>query len=598
MSTCLLVIAEIWYALDQLACKVTPLLEDFTPSLFPELFNPLLLPKQCQMRRLREVELHIADRRTKSNRKNPLLFSDPGETAFAVQYYASSTNHHALRQNIEADATAQKARKRKEWEESSLEYQQLKDQAASKSCDNLTDQWGDDYHSPSCKKCALNAEKDAMTIDVYEWPLPKDESACISAVVELDCPLELVAWRNLTWMLIHDLGRQSVSQREEPAARLFSYDPLKKYAQSKGSRLTLASIPKPFAKAHYRVLKFPATLDRCYADNALRYELFDPFTTCWIKDQTDMPSLRRSCITPLPGGPYANLQYAVDSVGHSQNQVIADQEACSKALSLHEFLSFGSLRADGERIQWYNIERELSAFNLNLNTEAVCTLITQAAWQAGSHSDSVLRNSHLDFSNRHFCEELLTAVVKVFDSVKANWKSDHAVMTLIVIVLRTLSLSQEESIISTALGLLRSIRTAVLQWTETLALMLYEAVDPHRILKTQQRLLKAAMLCKMTYDVDGPYVSLSMSTTHDVRAWIACCMHVRGNCPGDENLLPSHILRLLIRDRKFSHAFHRIVRRLTTGDSGDGLNLAVAHVWSGFRPRSGCWEMLDSPNDR
>jgi len=600
MSTYLLVIAELWHALDLLACKVLPLLKDFAPGILPEFFTPLLLPKQCQMRRIREVELHLADRRKSSNRKNPLLFSDPGNMAFAVQYYASSTEHHALRKRIEDDATAQKANKKKEWEESSAKYHRLKDRAKPRSCDTILDEWDDRtcVHSPSCKKCALDGEADAVPIEVYEWPLPEDESACASTVVELDCPLELVAWRNLTWMLVHDLGRQGGDYGDSSAAVLQRYDALRYYAKNKGSRLTLASTTKPFAKAHYRVLKVPTPLDSCYANNALQYQFFDPTRTCWIKDQTKLPSLRTWCITPLPEGPYASLQYAVDSVGHSQNQVIVDQEACSKALSLHEFLSFGSLRADGERVQWHNIKRELSAFNLSLNTEAVCTLFTQAAWQAGSRPDSVLRNSHLDLSDPAFCEELLAAVVRVFNSIKANWKSDHAILTLIVVVLRTLSLCLEQSILDTALGLLQTIRTAVLQWTETLASMLHQAVDPCQISKTQQRLLKAAILCKMTYDVDVTYLPRVMSTTDDLHVWVICCMHVRENCPGDETVLPSDIGRLIMRDRKVSHTFHRIVRRLITNDSSDGLDRAVARVWAGFQLARCHWTTLDYTNNR
>ena len=598
MSTLFLVIAEIWVTLDQLACMSLPLLTNFPPTLSPELFNPLLLPKLCHMQRLRDVEFYLEDRRKKAIRKNQSIFSDPGKESFAAQYYDSSTHHQALRKQIEDDATARKALKKTEWQAASTRYQRLKDEAKGKACDTIVDEWGSKDHSADCSKCALNAEADGMTINVYEWPLPSEEIACKTAIVELDCPLELVAWRNLTWMLVDDVGRVDKCRAAEPAARLFSYDALKGYAKAKASRLTLASMTKPFAKAHYRLVKFPVRLDGCYADNALHYRLHDPVSAVWIKDRVELPSLRKKCITLLPEGPYANLQYAVDSVGHSQNQVIAEQATCSRFLTLHEYVSFGTLRADGERLQWHNIKRELSAFNLNINTEAVCTLITQAAWQAGSQPQSVFRDSHLDLSDPAFCDELLTAVVKVFNSFKANWRSDHAILTLIVIVLRILSLSSDLDIIESALGLLHKIRAAVVDWTEILRVMLHEVVDSHRIARIQQRLLKAAMLCKMCYDVDERYIPRMMNTTDDVRIWTLCCMHVKANCPGDGSLLRNDIGRLHIRDRKLSHSFHGTVRRLTLENGSRGLNLAISPVWSSFPSGSSPWICLDCPNDR
>ena len=437
-----------------------------------------------------------------------------------------------------------------------------------------------------------------MIIEVHEWPLPHREVSCISAIIELDCPTELAAWRNLTWMMVHDLGRQATVPGQYPVAELSTYTGLQPYALQKQSRLTLASKVKPFEKSHYHSLKLPVTLDQCYAKNALQYKFFDRLQDCWISDQIEVPSIHTKCITMLPKGPYSNLQYAVDSVIHTQNEVIADQERCSKALSLDEFLSFGSLRADGEQVQWQNIKRELAASNLSLNTEAVCTLVTQAAWQAGSSETSVLRNAHLDLQDSSFCEELLGIVSKILEAIEANWKSDDAMQLLITVVLRILSLSSDTTVTSIAIHQLRRMRLATEKWVDDLGSILHATIEPKRVLQLQQRLMKVAILCKMTFSVDVQHVQKVMNSPNDLKTWAKSSMHVRDSLPGDEAMLPNDLRRLLLRDKKLSHALYHVVLLLVVDNKSNGLELAITQQWAGFRPSLPSWTVFEPPNNR
>ena len=590
LSTMILTLAELWYTLDLLASAILPLLKDFSPCINSKLFDPLLLPKQAQMQRLREVELHIIDRQSQANPNNPSIFSDPIEKSFPVQFYASSIHHQSLRAHIEADASVERTQKEAEWREATDKFERLKEDAKRKSCVC--------HHKDECQRCVIDRQIEAMTIEVHEWPLPHREVSCISAVIELDCPTELAAWRNLTWMMVHDLGRQATVHGQNPMAEVSKYAGLQPYALQKQSRLTLASKTKPFARSHYSSLKLPLTLDQCFAKNALQYKLFDPVQDSWISDQIEDPSIHAKCITVLPKGPYSNLQYAVDSVNHSQNEVIADQETCSKALSLHEFLSFGSLRADGEQVQWRNIKRELAASNLSLNTEAVCTLITQAAWQAGSSGTSGLRNAHLDLQNPSFCEELLGIVSKILEAIEANWKSDDAMLLLITVVLRILSLSSDTTVTSIVIDQLRRMRLATEQWADDLGSMLHQTTKPKRVLQLQQRLMKVAILCKMTFDVDVQHVQKVLNSPDDLRIWAKSSMHVRDNLPGDEAMLPDDLRRLLLRDKKLSHALHRVFLLLIVDNKSNGLELAITQQWAGFRPSLSSWTVFEPPNDR
>ena len=70
-----------------------------------------------------------------------------------------------------------------------------------------------------------------------------------------------------------------------------------------------------------------------------------------------------------------------------------------------------------EKSQWLNIRRELGASNLSLNTEAVCTLITQAALQVGCKGSTELRLAHSILDEPHFTLGLLATVNSSFASI-------------------------------------------------------------------------------------------------------------------------------------------------------------------------------------
>lgn len=590
-SIVFIIIAELWYSLDTLTVNAIPLLRDFSPIIPPSLFEPLLLPKKAQMQRLREVELHIENRQLESKRPNPSILADPVEDSFAVQYLNISNRHKTLRKSIEDDAAAARDTLREEWMTSSEKYRRLKNKARLMSCHNA-ESHHDEY---SCKKCRMNREADSMTINVHEWPLPSSKPVRASVLLEPDCPPEFAAWRNITWMLLQDLGREGKGPKGYPAINLPSYLGLQNYLTDHGSRLTLASK----TKAHHRQLKFPVEpVDLCFVDHGLTYHVFDPKESYWIQEQREPPSLRSKCVSPLPSGPYSVLQYSVDSVHHSQNQVIADQETCPKELSLHEFMSFGSLRADGERVQWHNIKRELCASNLTLNTEAVCTLITQAAYQAGSRAESVSRNSHLDLEDSGFCSELLASVWRVLDSIRANWKCDYTVLVLVRIVCRTLSHCTSSDVVDNALNLLHNIQAVIYEWTAVLSSALHKAIDAAQISRLQQRLFRTAVLCKLAFDVDEPYLTRVLSKTRDLQIWIGCSLIVRENMPGSDTLLPPSLQRLLLQALKLTHGFQKLIRDMIIDTNGAGLDLAVRSSWSSYCRGNGTWTILDTPNDR
>ena len=597
LSMMLLIIAEIWHAVDQLAIILFPLLKQYAPVVSADLFYPILLPKKSHMQRLHKVEQHIILRWASAIPLNPSIFSDPRSESFAVAYYATSASHQALRARIEAEASTKKAEKKTEWENASREYERLLSEAMELECSYVPDTVGWMRHSYYCRKCSSKTEANNMRISKYEWPLPSNEYSCRSAVFELDCPEGFVAWRNITWLLTYDIGRPQWQDSQQYADTLPEYSGLRSYFIEKSSRMILASKVKSFEKTHYSQ-RFPVTYDEVYSNNALQYAMQDSLKRIWVKEQTKIPSLEYKCIQPLPDGPYSNLQFAVDSTNHAQNEILARQDICSPELSLHEFISFGSLRADGEHTQWLNIQRELTASSLTFNTEAVTTLFLHAAFQVGSSGEDARRTSHRVFDGPPFCEELLAKIRSNLDTVKANWKSDYSMMLLVKLTLRTLTLAPNSTVISLALDTLRRIRPITQQWMESILSLLHDATEEAEVQNLQHRLLKTAMLCKLTYDVDSHHVSQVLNSESDLSTWVIGCVMVQENIPGDAMSLPPYIRRMYLHDLNLTHALHKTTLDLIMSGTNLGLDQGIQKVWPGFQSVPNGWTALFSPNER
>ncbi|KAL8968995.1 MAG: hypothetical protein Q9197_004578 [Variospora fuerteventurae] len=601
LSLLLLVAGELWRALDVLAGSLTPLLHRYPPEIPISIFAPLLLPKRAQMQRLHDLELYIRCRQNNTEFTDCSVFADPSRStanSFASQYYNQSLSHRELHRQIVAKAEKTADEKRQEWQRETDRYNNLKSQYEGRShCENSTNKYGIEQHDPRCRKCELKSAMDQMAIRIFEWPLPKDDNLCKFVIFELRCPTFFAAWRNLTWMTIHDLGRPRVTVGSDPHDFLHKYDQLKPHYEQNSSRVVLGASVKSITASHYRQMTFPVTLDKICTEHGIQWQYYDTACSLWVCDQVEPPSFAGKCETRLPEGPYKTLEYAVNSTNHGQNAVLASQTECSSELNLQEYIAYGSLRADGDRTQWLNICRELQATSLSWNTEAVYALIKQSAWQAGPSGDTHLRIGHSVFNIPEFCTMLLSNISAVVGTIQANRQSVYIMNILVVLLLRTMSLAGS-SFVSEAIALLRQCRTGLFQWMLGLADALRLTTNANRIQNIRRNLLRVALLCKLTFDTDAEYISEVLTSPEDLSVWAFSSMIAHDNSPGAKSALPADVRRLLLCDRKLSHAYHKHLLSLLTTTTNAGLDQAVLTAWSSFNSHDDLWKYHRAPRDR
>ncbi|KAL8878644.1 MAG: hypothetical protein Q9198_003590, partial [Flavoplaca austrocitrina] len=589
LSVMLLTLGDLWYALDRIAGFMVPLVHQYSPGLSAAAFNVLLLPKYTQMQRLRRLQMHI-EARDRNTQFGPMIADTDDSTGFSYKYFDQSPELQKLQVKILADAKIHKEQKLREWQSKTTQHNTLTTEMDSLHCSTTADPDGNTIHDNKCRKCDLQREIQSISIHIFEWPLPENQTESRLAVFHSCCPKFFVAWQNLTWILAHDLGRVSDTAGATPEDYLAAYVGLEPYYKKKGSRLTLASSLKSVSATHFREYKFPIAWEQVFCRNGLHWRLYDKTQRCWVSQQEERSAYTSRCRVILPEGPYQNLQFAINSTSHSQNEVLAAQIECSPDLNIHEYIAFGSLRADGERTQWLNICRELRASTPTWNTESVCGLIRQTVWEAGSSGTTTLRTTHGVFESLHFSMELLSNLEKMLESIQANRQCHYAMEIVIVLALRTLLLTDANEVRTQSLRLLQNCRLAAFQWVEELESALRTVTDHIESRKLRHSLLRAGILCKMTFDVAKEHRQLSMTTSEDLTFWTAAAMTVQANTPGADELLSKDLQRLLLRDAKLNHALYDRVKEHSINTDSKSIDRAVSRVWSAFDSALDSWE--------
>ena len=613
LSAMILCLATIWYTMDRIMCENIPLLKTYSPVIPEDFFTPLLLPKLQQMKALHELEGYIVSRYRDMNQSHPSIFSDPqdkGKPYFSTRFFESCTEQQELRATIDTNAAELKKEKEREWKTKSDRYTELRSQSDILECEDAEDRFGDTYHSPSCRKCDLVTQSNAIKIDVYEWPLPQNDPQAKAAVFELLAPTTFVTWRSMTWSLLTELGQKRVAAKASPNEWMKGYAGLSRYCVQKTSRLVLASSTKSFSKAHYRKTGFPCSMGMVTCNNGLSYQFIDHSCNEWVSKVPLLRDVASLCAIQLPHGPYSDLQLAVNGTCHTENEILTSQIMCSQQIGLHEYIAFGCLRADGERTQWLNISRQLGSVNLNLNTEEVHLLMQSAMWQVGHHSshqtktmsestDSSLRVAHCHLGESPFCTDLLEKIQDLLDAIGLNWQKGLTLRVLVMCLLRILSCQRSSRVMAHALSLLSRARDISMQWLLNLRAEITNTTDEARLIRLGEALVGSTLLCRYTHDVDDIHLSTIVETRQAVANWITASFVQREHLAGSGSLVGGSLKCSMICDRKLARRLMPLVLAQIGTPAGKlGLEDAIRIAWESFPGTLYSWSSYSEHNTR
>ncbi|KAG1763752.1 hypothetical protein EDD22DRAFT_1050038 [Suillus occidentalis] len=516
MSTMLLTLFELWVAMDKLVIKQIPLLAKYSPEVPLILWNNLLVRKSSALDRLKQLRTYLETRHCQASNHLSVLSSTNNDKSFAVQYFYQSSILQDLKWTIEADAQEVREQKLVELRTLNKDYADLQKSAANSSHEF---------------RCQLLGSRSTTTGGAT--------NEAIAVVFELACPIAFNMWRSMTFHVLVDICAPEQIVPTPPFITLSGYSALWSYYElpSKAKadfgirRETLHCVPLPLPT---------------YSHSGRQPDSLPNWDSSHL------------CTFLLPKGPYYDLQQYLAGTSHTSNEVIAYQADCHKDMTIHEFIAFGALRS-GPLLQWMNILRKL----------------LQAVSQVGPCSSDEGLLWHEELNSIPFLSALLGELESLMASVEENWLEGITISTIIMIVCRVLSSTQEESIKSMGYLLLRRIRTVTFTLLGQLSRKMQDSKDEKVSQDLQGRLRDMAATCRSTFDIDGD-PSLLLTSNDDIKIFTYCAVMIYDNTPSQLGNLPQHS-RLLLEE---------------------GLDCAVAEKWgSDYRPGTP-WKALPAPNSR
>ncbi|PNP47794.1 hypothetical protein THARTR1_10479 [Trichoderma harzianum] len=603
LSIASLTILELWVACDKSVCDQIPLLKEYSPEIPAELLESLVLHSMTDLDRLVKLEKYLRERCVGTLSGLSSIFSSFGhKNSFSVRYYAQSTLHQTLRNDIEVVAMEERERKRKEYYEKIGKYDHLKQQSASLTCEYFThvnDKTGkvNQYHSGSCRKHLLDKQADSLTIDVHEWPLPDAKLEARSAIFELNVPCRFSAWRNMTALVINDALECDYpgSRRDEVVAQLSDY--LSPYFTGDTHRLKLASTTKSNKRTHRhgKKIKTCAGEGDVLVKNGLRYEYYDNVRQRFVSRFVNEDKFAESHVFKL-SEPNNALQAFIfrphgRENGLTPNHVLSQQCDYSQELSLEESKAMASLPI-GHRILWENILVQLFSPKVDFNKPDTALIVRQIIDQAGPpHHDCSFRASHRQLFDDAFLERLLEGLSHSVDRIHKNWESYVALSAFIAIATRALNCSPSEILGEKYSQFLGRCRQVTMNWID----LLQERLSGYDSEEQRQEfyliISQIALICIASFDVDKVHLSQILSDVEQMDILIQSSIVIQKLSRGVGKCTEPFYTNLLLRKQRILYRSHELILGQPFNKVNKGLNAAVKKTFP-FYNGEGTWETL------
>ena len=590
-----LTLFQLWVALDRLVTRQIPLFLDYSPEVPEIILDPLLIRDPLFIQRLLYVQTYLHTRR-KNACYGSVFTSTISERSFAVRYYNASQELQSLRTLIETEAQKTREEKCKELRKKKNEQDSTLERAASLDHTYTYSQdWKQRHKRRKCEKCRLENTAKQMEIGVHEWPLPSCDLSLKATVFESKLPCQFQMWRTLTYMLLHDVCRpnETDSRMDTPSVSLANYDGLRKYLGDL-SRVTYASSTKSFSKSHYSSQKVSiATENSICVNNGLTFRLFDSQRERWVPESFIDCGIDQFCTYKLSStSPYRLLQgsFNIPTDSEASNVAISSQASTPTEISVHEYLSFSTLRC-GPNLQWLNIVRELRAGVLSFSRVEVQMLIAQTATQMGSFSTSFGFDWHILLKDQQFGLTLLSEIEGLLSNIEGNWLHIMSLRTAILLINQLLSMNTDATIVELGRVTLKRCRDIAFAWVETISDMFADTDSETTVNELRHRICDAALACRAAYYLDWD----NIDSASDITKIVYCSILLKQNLPPD-NSTPDILRFFIAQDLRLSILIiHALCARIK--QRPEGLNNAITKVWSDFQPCSK-WKQVARPSGR
>lgn len=474
-SRMLLTRFKILVILDLIATRKYPLLLEHRSGINSAVFDNLILPHHIDMKICNGIQNYYRQRNSQA--AGPALIEEdkPQRKSFPVRFAKIHSQMLEIHGKIQLLANQEIEEKRAEWVKKRLQVAEMRLRESKMTCTYYSSSYFGLMHSGSCSKCALNIAIRRIEMKVYERPLPTSEHEQYAVVFELAIPTEIACLRDVLYASAKILNQSTNS--DNFFRKWIEYERISSYNLSNCVHVSMGSTSMLTLSRQYQKLSLHVddSFDSFVVENGYNccYHAADYSLPTNINNQ----SVKELCTFSVePSSPYSNLQWTVTSTYHTQNQVISKQSTCSTLLSLAEYKNFGSLRADGHRLQLRKLYATIETETLSFETSSVLSLIMQTIWETGPGGNGLYnRESHEDFIDPIFAMEMVRLLEKFIDQQKSNWKDPKKLLMATLVIVRIFDLNPVEAVVNRIIQVLRKIRTIIVDWMDKVQTAIHES---------------------------------------------------------------------------------------------------------------------------
>ena len=601
-SLILLKVLQIWIALDEAAVKSFPLLANYRPAFTASISEVLQIASRIDLEALYNVQLYLEGRDRCAKYPNHTIFAQPSQNCFAQENYDTVDDGGEmgqLHEKIVAASESAREERVEELERLSAEFEQLQKRIAESTCLFKVEDFGR-VHDDMCPKCYLQRKARRMHIQVFENLLPDDPVQAKVVVFELCCPPTLATYRDATWALIRLLMQSTPLPTSPPTKSLKECTGLHTFGSTTLGNVTLASTTKSFLSTHYRTIRLPTTVGRVCLPNGLKFEYYDLSSQTWPGRVDKQPDFSHQCNRILPASSPLSLlqfsaQFAVDHPGPTSYEILASQTKVPSGVNVHEYTAFQTIYSGFHR-RWPQMLLELCSTNLNLSTEATCSILSQLALQAGpACAPSDRRSLRRIFRDKSFCVALHNELDQRLDAISFSWREAICMETLITLSLQLYHQSDFD-VRHHHIRLLLKARSITFDWVNRLRATIHAATTAAEAKTYSRYSFWAAILCRryfsihtsgtaMTFDLvaaDDPYkasnTGVQVFPAAELKQFIICSITIQDNLPTEPSKLPTILKNALARDLRMVYALRHLLRHSLQA-CPDAFKLALDIIW-------------------
>lgn len=474
------------------------------------MFDNLIVTSSLHLDGLIKLQKYFVDRYDAARFPGLLEEDEITELSFSARFAEQDAEMIETKKLIHRMDANNMEKKRKEVAQQRGQIGVLRSSAATKTCN---------CNNNSCAKCKIQREILNYKIEIYRCSLMPDPMLQNAVVFELRIPDVIACLRDVLYLFVTKHHDETVGNWPKCISWV-EHRTLKTYSTGCAKNVFLGTNSKYLNRRSTR-----GTDNFIHPDSA-DGEFIDKHTSdynCLMcgkvaskppkKVFTKMPTKTKSqsikkfvTFSVEKSSVYENLQWTLESTMHTQNKVLATQSECPPDLSIAEYINFGSLRADGHRLQLRNLYRVISDESLSFETPSVLALVMQTLWEAGP-ATMWYRESNEDFVNVDFVQAMTDLLDAYTQRQQSNWRNPLKLVVATLVVCRMFEMNSDAGIADRLAEVLLKFRSIATTWISLIENAISERQsDKTNPIELNAILMDVAICGTLTYFVNRHHI--------------------------------------------------------------------------------------------